>query len=119
MRCTIVTKTYLHFDEKTETSYLDYKDYSGIEFFVKEGTRPTWEELREICGDGKVVGLEFCDDADVSPLSMCNSDCSGNVSGWSCTGCHRQKIVEFRTKQPCAIRFEQLFANTVKSSVGG
>lgn len=28
-----------------------YGDEEGIEFFVMKGTRPTWTELRELCGD--------------------------------------------------------------------
>lgn len=28
---------------------------------------------------------EFCDDGDTSDLSKCNSTCSGEVIGWTCT----------------------------------
>jgi len=36
------------------TPILEYnKKIKGIEFFVKEGTKPTWEELKLICGDIK------------------------------------------------------------------
>ena len=43
---------YLHVDEKTATLVYKY-DYAnpGIEFFVKKGTKPTWHELRKLCGD--------------------------------------------------------------------
>jgi hypothetical protein len=55
---------YLHITEgdKPILKYIDRTDEkwyltdidSGIEFFVKEGTTPTWEELRELCGDPKL-----------------------------------------------------------------
>ena len=44
---------YLAFDEN-DKPYLTSEYIDGIEFFVKEGTTPTWEELREICGDKPV-----------------------------------------------------------------
>jgi hypothetical protein len=31
--------------------YEDFEEHDGIELFVPEGTKPTWEELREMCGD--------------------------------------------------------------------
>ena len=39
-----------------DTAYLKgvelvYEYYNGIEFFVPEGTKPTWAELREMCSD--------------------------------------------------------------------
>lgn len=40
-------------DDKSEKWFLDYEyDFQnqGIEFFVPEGTRPTWEELKTMCG---------------------------------------------------------------------
>ena len=44
---------YLKFGEDG-TPYLDYVwDDTGLELFVAKGTKPTWEELREICGDPK------------------------------------------------------------------
>ena len=49
---------YLKFKEDG-TPWLDYAhDYilfgeNGLEIFVVKGTEPTWEELREICGDPK------------------------------------------------------------------
>jgi len=44
---------YLKFKEDG-TPYLDYEwDDTGLELFVAKGTKPTWEELREICGDPK------------------------------------------------------------------
>lgn len=44
---------YLKFDEN-ENPYLSYvynlyDNDDGIEFFVPEGTKPTWEELKEMC----------------------------------------------------------------------
>lgn len=42
---------YLVFDEN-EKPYLT-NEQKGIEFFVKEGTTPTWLELKELCGDIK------------------------------------------------------------------
>ncbi|MBK8156771.1 MAG: DUF4215 domain-containing protein [Streptococcus sp.] len=39
-----------------------------------------------ICGDGKNVQGEICDDGDTSALSNCKSDCSGSVTGYTCTG---------------------------------
>ena len=54
---------YLHIvDERGVLKYPNYADphwymsedvTNGIEFFVETGTKPTWEELREICGDKK------------------------------------------------------------------
>jgi len=41
---------------KDEKPYLDYEfDFGnqGTELFVQAGTQPTWEELRELCGDPK------------------------------------------------------------------
>lgn len=38
---------YLCFEE--DAPYLDYENFDGIELFVKSGTKPTWEELKEIC----------------------------------------------------------------------
>ena len=47
--------THLIFpDNDGEDAYLDYKDSTGIEFFVKEGTKPTWQELKDICGHKKI-----------------------------------------------------------------
>jgi hypothetical protein len=51
---------FLHvIDGKSVLKYIDYRDedylysqqdiYEGIEFFVPQGTKPTWEELEEIC----------------------------------------------------------------------
>jgi len=43
---------YLEFDEVSEQPYLSYENaFDGIELFVKAGTKPTWNELRELCGD--------------------------------------------------------------------
>ena len=33
------------------TPKLVYKYFKGIELFVPKGTKPTWEELRSLCGD--------------------------------------------------------------------
>lgn len=46
-----------YIDRSVENWYLTDVD-KGIEFFVKEGTTPTWEELRELCGDPKKVENE-------------------------------------------------------------
>ena len=51
---------FLHIvDGKSVLKYIDYAEdnylysqqdiYEGIEFFVPQGTQPTWEELKEIC----------------------------------------------------------------------
>jgi hypothetical protein len=43
---------YLVYDEGSAKHVLKYGDefcYKGFEFFVPEGTQPTWEELREMC----------------------------------------------------------------------
>jgi hypothetical protein len=32
-----------------QLSYRDENSESGIEFFVEKGTRPTWDELKELC----------------------------------------------------------------------
>jgi len=51
---------YLHIEEETPVlKYLDRTDpkwfesqkdvYDGSEFFVQEGTKPTWAELKEMC----------------------------------------------------------------------
>ena len=43
--------SYLCYDEATRTWSLDKDGYErGIEFFVKKGENPTWEELKEYCG---------------------------------------------------------------------
>lgn len=57
---------YLHTNNNnSELKYLSnsmnsiYSDHDiseeGIEFFVVEGTKPTWEELRVLCNDSKSV----------------------------------------------------------------
>jgi cysteine-rich repeat protein len=38
------------------------------------------------CGNNVLDAGETCDDGDVSDASECNSTCTGNVAGWSCTG---------------------------------
>lgn len=43
---------YLKNDDNDDL-YLSYTEIDGTEFFVKEGTKPTWLELRELCGDKK------------------------------------------------------------------
>jgi hypothetical protein len=45
---------YLGFDEENKTGVLSTQYGDGVELFVKKGTTPTWEELREICGDKKI-----------------------------------------------------------------
>lgn len=49
-------ETVLKYTSNTlNTIYLDYDICEdGIEFFVPEGTKPTWEEHRELCGDKKL-----------------------------------------------------------------
>ena len=42
-------------------------------------------ETNEVCGDGKVIGLESCDDWSDDDLG-CNSDCSGPHPAFTCTG---------------------------------
>jgi hypothetical protein len=38
-------------DKGNDEWYLDYDNYeNGIELFVPEGTKPTWEELKVMCG---------------------------------------------------------------------
>ena len=40
-----------------------------------------------ICGDGKLISPEeACDDDDTDGTWGCNSDCSGEVNGWHCSG---------------------------------
>ena len=39
-----------------------------------------------LCGNNVVDSGETCDDGDQSDASECNSTCTGNVVGWSCTG---------------------------------
>lgn len=39
--------------DKASLSYDAKKHGENIEFFVQEGTTPTWEELKKICGDEK------------------------------------------------------------------
>lgn len=46
-----VLKSKIH---RVKVTGADLNYIEGIEFFVKEGTTPTWEELREICGDKPV-----------------------------------------------------------------
>lgn len=43
---------YLGFDDEQGKTVLS-TEYGGIELFVKKGTTPTWDELRELCGDKK------------------------------------------------------------------
>ena len=33
----------------------EYGDGTGMELFVEAGTNPTWNELRELCGDAKKI----------------------------------------------------------------
>ncbi len=44
---------YLITDKEPMLSYDSEKHGEKIEFFVAEGTTPTWDELKEICGDAK------------------------------------------------------------------
>ena len=43
---------FLFTDKDVELRYENTND-RGIEFFVAKGTKPTWLELRELCGDRK------------------------------------------------------------------
>jgi len=61
---------YLVFGEDDKPSLTNQYDWDGdnIELFVPEGTQPTWEELREMCGDPVLkVGdiVSFMPDYDV------------------------------------------------------
>ena len=38
------------------------------------------------CGNSQVDAGETCDDGGASDTDKCNSTCTGNVAGWSCTG---------------------------------
>ena len=40
----------------------------------------------EICGDGKKVGDEVCDDGDTSNANGCSSDCRSINLNWVCIG---------------------------------
>jgi len=44
---------YMAYNEETKSGELSTEYGDGIEFFVKAGTTPTWNELRKICGDEK------------------------------------------------------------------
>lgn len=52
------TSAYLHvIDGKGLLKYINESNRQlGIEFFVKDGTQPTWDELRKLCGDEKLPG---------------------------------------------------------------
>lgn len=45
----------LKYIDRTKEGWYLSEDGDGWEFFVEEGTTPTWEELRELCGDPKKV----------------------------------------------------------------
>ncbi len=50
-------KGVLKYVDETDPGYLYTQQdvyEKGIEFFVKEGTQPTWEELKEMYGNKKV-----------------------------------------------------------------
>ncbi len=53
---------YLHLDDEPVLKYVDHSDPDylwtqrdvyerGTEFFVPEGTNPTWKELKDMCGN--------------------------------------------------------------------
>lgn len=46
------TPPYLKYDRGTKLM-MRLGEEEGIEFFVKKGTKPTWEELKVLCGDVK------------------------------------------------------------------
>lgn len=70
---------YLRFDDDGNgylTNQYDYED-DNIEFFIPEGTTPTWDELREMCGDpkmkvGDVVDFTYEDDIDTGTITELN-----------------------------------------------
>ena len=43
----------LKYVNRENDGWYNNPDLNGWEFFVVEGTKPTWEELRELCGDKK------------------------------------------------------------------
>jgi len=44
---------YLGYDDVEGIGVLSTQYGDGMELFVKKGTTPTWNELRELCGDKK------------------------------------------------------------------
>lgn len=52
--------------------------------FTCDDGEPTWCEA--ICGDGRVVGNEFCDDGNLDGEESCKEDCSRPAIGWVCSG---------------------------------
>ncbi len=48
MDCNSIDSSHLVFEG---VSYELHKDGFGLEYFVKGGTNPTWDELRKYCGD--------------------------------------------------------------------
>lgn len=43
-------------------------------------------KLKVVCGDGKNMIGEACDDGDVSSTTNCKGDCSGPALGYTCSG---------------------------------
>ena len=39
-----------------------------------------------ICGDGRNVGLEVCDDGNIFDSIGCLANCTGEINGWHCLG---------------------------------
>ena len=39
-----------------------------------------------MCGDGKIVGKEVCDDGNTKSGDGCSGDCRKKEKGWGCTG---------------------------------
>lgn len=39
-----------------------------------------------VCGDGKIMGNERCDDGNKTDNKGCKSDCSDPLNGWYCVG---------------------------------
>ena len=37
-----------------------------------------------ICGDGRVIDQEICDDGNKNDNRGCKNDCSGIIDGWNC-----------------------------------
>ena len=47
---------------------------------------PALDVCTEVCGDGKRVGIEVCDDSNTVNNDGCLLDCTGVETGWTCSG---------------------------------